>query len=154
MQKELRSLREARGTLDASNSELKATLRSREKQLAKLERDYGDLKSGSANYIKTKQLKDQLEIDNRKLKSQLTTLLERNKELERKIACGLQVEPGSYWLDFGINHGSSPNAPQATFSTLPRCLEREIIFGRKLKSCHFDFNMFHLQKFLKSRPRS
>lgn len=84
MRKELRNLRGARETLKASNSELKATLRSKERQLAKLERDYEDLKSGSANYMETKQLKDRLEIDNRKLKSQLTTLLERNKELERK----------------------------------------------------------------------
>lgn len=83
MQEELRNLRKTRETLKFSNSELKTALRSREKQLAKLEKEYSELKSGSANYIETKQLKDQLEIENRRLKSQLATILEKNKKLKR-----------------------------------------------------------------------
>jgi len=84
MQEELTNLRKTKKTLENSNSELKVTLRSRERQLAKLEREYNDLKSGSSNYIETKQLKDQLEVENKRLKIQLATLLEKNKELERK----------------------------------------------------------------------
>jgi len=84
LQEELRDLREAKDTLEVSNSELEATLRSKLEQLAKLEKDYEDLKSGSAHYIEMKQIKDQLEIDNKKLKSQLAAVLEKNRELERK----------------------------------------------------------------------
>lgn len=84
LQEELRDLREAKDTLEVSNSELEATLRSKLEQLAKLEKDYEDLKSGSAHYIEMKQIKDQLEIDNKELKSQLAAVLEKNRELERK----------------------------------------------------------------------
>lgn len=83
-QEELRNLREAKGTLEVSNSELEASLRSNMGKLAKLEKDYEALKSGSAHYIEVKQTKDQLEIDNKKLESQLAAVSEKNRELERK----------------------------------------------------------------------
>lgn len=84
LQEELRDLREAKDTLEVSNSELEATLRSKLEQLARLEKHYEELKSGSTHYIEMKQIKDQLEIDNKGLKTQLTAVLEKNKELERK----------------------------------------------------------------------
>ena len=84
LQEELGNLRGAKDTLEVSNSELEATLRSKMKRLAKLEKNYKDLKSGSAHYIEMKQIKDQLDIDNKELKSQLAAVLEKNKELERK----------------------------------------------------------------------
>lgn len=83
-QEELGKLREAKGTLEVSSSELEASLRSNMGKLAKLEKDYEALKSGSTHYIEVKQTKDQLEIDNEKLKSQLAAVSEKNRELERK----------------------------------------------------------------------
>ncbi len=84
LQEELRNLSETKDSLEVSNSKLEHTLRSNMKQLAKLEKDYEDLKSGSTHYIEIKQIKDQLETDNKGLKSQLAALSEKNKELERK----------------------------------------------------------------------
>ena len=84
LQEQLQKLTQVKERLEASNSELKTNLELKEKRLAKVEKEYNDLKSGSANYIETKQAKDQLETENKRLKVQLATLLKRNKKLEKK----------------------------------------------------------------------
>jgi len=84
LQEQLQKLTQVKERLEASNSELKTNLELKERRLAKVEREYNDLKSGSANYIETKQAKDQLETENKRLKVQLATLLKRNKKLEKK----------------------------------------------------------------------
>ena len=84
LQEQLRKITQVKERLEVSNSELKANLELKEKRLAKVEKEYNDLKSGSANYIETKQAKDQLETENKRLKVQLATLLKRNKKLEKK----------------------------------------------------------------------
>ena len=84
LQEQLQKLTQVKERLEASNSELKTNLELKEKRLAKVEKEYNDLKSGSANYIETKQAKDQLEAENKRLKIQLATVLKRNKELEKK----------------------------------------------------------------------
>ena len=145
MQEELTNLRKTKKTLENSNSELKVTLRSRERQLAKLEREYNDLKSGSSNYIETKQLKDQLEVENKRLKNQLVTLLEKNKELERKkrqfVVCkrswGLAGR-----LAFGFNYGSSPDSPQALF-TLSKCLIKLLFLLANVQKIHQKSRIYH-----------
>ncbi len=84
LQEQLQKLTQVKERLEASNSELKTNLELKERRLAKVEKEYNDLKSGSANYIETKQAKDQLETENKRLKVQLATLLKRNKKLEKK----------------------------------------------------------------------
>ena len=84
LQEQLQKVTQVKERLGASNLELKANLELKEKRLAKVEKEYNDLKSGSANYIETKQAKDQLEAENKRLKIQLATVLKRNKELEKK----------------------------------------------------------------------
>ena len=84
LQEQLQKLTQVKERLEVSNSELKANLELKEKRLAKVEKEYNDLKSGSANYIETKQVKNQLETENKRLKVQLATLLKRNKKLEKK----------------------------------------------------------------------
>ncbi|MBE9547251.1 MAG: TIGR04211 family SH3 domain-containing protein, partial [Proteobacteria bacterium] len=51
---EISSLKEVKKRLGESKLELGSSLSSREKELAKLKRDYEELKSGSAEYIKVK----------------------------------------------------------------------------------------------------
>ena len=84
LQEQLQKLTQVKERLEASNSELKTNLELKERRLAKVEKEYNDLKSGSANYIETKQAKEQLETENKRLKVQLATLLKRNKKLEKK----------------------------------------------------------------------
>jgi len=84
LQEKLQKVTQVKESLEALNSGLKANLELKEKRLVKVEKEYNDLKSGSANYIETKQAKNQLEAENKRLKIQLATVLKRNKELEKK----------------------------------------------------------------------
>jgi len=81
---EISSLGKSNERLEKSNLELKSSLFSKEKELTKVKRNYEELKSGAAEYVEAKELKDNLESRNKNLESQVEKLLEENRQLKKQ----------------------------------------------------------------------
>ena len=84
LKNEISSLGESNERLGKSNLELKSSLFSKEKELTKVKSDYEELKSGTAEYIEVKELKDNLEGRNKNLESQADNLLKENRQLKKQ----------------------------------------------------------------------
>ena len=84
LEREINGLRKIKKNLGQSKLELESNVTSREKELAKVRRDYEELKSDSTGYIELKELKDKLEIRNKYLENQTGSLMEENKHLKKQ----------------------------------------------------------------------
>ena len=84
LEREINGLRKIKKNLGQSKLELESNLASREKELAKVKRDYEELKSDSTRYIELKELKGKLEIRNKDLENQTGSLIEENKHLKKQ----------------------------------------------------------------------
>ncbi len=84
LKSEIGSLEENKEQLERSNLELKSSLFSKENELTNVKRSYEELKSGSADYVEVKELKDKLESRNKYLESQTDNLLKENRQLRKQ----------------------------------------------------------------------
>jgi len=80
---QVKELSETKKRLEASRTELQSTLTSRERELAKIKKEYETLKSGASNFVAVKNRNDVLQSENSKLKTQLKNVEQQNAWLKK-----------------------------------------------------------------------